>query len=191
MKTPSKKLLIGIGDIVVVVIGFILLTTVGKPLFSKTITAEKLDDFKSVCYNDKIGNAAAYTSHDKAVIAVFYEQPYSKDNPWNNYSGSSSDTFYAKYGEHTKANVVACFDYKSSGNKQVATCSGDIKLMSARYIPTFYEAKTGKKIAEGKEIVVDDSICPSVMVYDKLSKKTAKALDTDTMHEAIAEFVGK
>ena len=189
MKKPNKKIVIIVSVIAVVIVGFVLLTTVGKPLFSKSITAEKLDDFKNVCYNNKIINAAAYTSRDKAVVTAFYEQPHSKGNPWNTYSGRA-DSFYANFGEQAKVSVVACFEYQAFGNKQVAMCD-DIKLMSARYIPVFYEAKTGKKLAEGKEIVNDSPTCPRVVVYDKLSRETAKTPDTESMHKAIAEFVGK
>ncbi len=189
MKKPSKKAIIIISIIVLVIVGFVLLTTVGKPLLSKSITAEKVDDFRNVCYNNKIVNAADYTTANKAIVAGFYEKPHSNDNPWSNVV-SNGDEYYAKFGEQTKVSVVACFEYQASGNKQVATCS-DLKLMSARYTTTFYEAKTGEKIAEGEEIVNDDPTCPSVVVYDKFSKETAKAPDTTAMQEAIAKFVGK
>lgn len=93
MRTIKKKPLIIIAVVAAVILIFVLLTTVGKPLLSKSITAERLDDFKNVCYNDKIVN--------------------------------------------------------------------------------------------------DDPTCPSYVVYDKISKETAKAPDRTEMIEAIEAFVGK
>lgn len=188
MNANKKKPLI-IGAIVLgVIVIFVLLTTVGKPLFSKSITAEKLDDFRNVCYGNKIANAADYTDPKSAVITSFYERPHSDDNPWKNFSGVGAPNV-AEYSEFTKANVVACFEYQPFAGKELARCEDDIKLMSATYKTIFYEAKTGKKISEGKEIVNDDSTCPSTFVYDKTSRQTAKQPTTDSMIKAITDFV--
>ena len=189
MRTIKKKPLIIIAVVAAVILIFVLLTTVGRPLFSKSITAKKLDDLKNVCYNNKIVNAAAYTSPKEAVVAAFYEQAYSDENPWNNVSGTT-DAYFAPYADYTKTTVVACFEHQPFEAKQIATCD-DIKLMSATYKTIFYEAKTGKKISEGKTIINDDPTCPSYVVYDTLSKETAKAPDHTEMIEAIEAFVGK
>lgn len=188
MKKISKKQLIIIVIVGLVALGFILLTTIGKPLFSKSITAEKIDDLKNVCYGNKITNAAAYTSAKSAVIAAFYEQPHSKSNPWTQLTGDASP-YYVNFGEQAKVSVVACFEYQPFGNKQIATCD-DIKLMSAHYKTIFYEAKTGKKISEGKELTNDDKTCPSYVVYDKTSRETAKAPNVNDMKAEISTFVG-
>ncbi|MGB4957557.1 MAG: hypothetical protein WBO49_03850 [Candidatus Saccharimonas sp.] len=189
MKKLPKKYIV-IGSIVAgIILVFVLLTTVGKPLFSKNITATKLADFRSVCYGDKIVNASAYTSNQSAVIAAFYEKPYGNDNPWTAVSGSTDD-HYAQYSEFTKANVVACFEYQPFAGKQVATCD-DLKLKSAYYKTFFYEAKTGKKLAEGKEIVNDSATCPRYAVYDKLTKETAGVPGTAEMTTAIKTFVAQ
>lgn len=188
MKPGTKKRWIVIGAIATIVVISVLLTTVGKPLFSKSITAEKLDDFKHVCYGDKIANAADYTDRKSAVITSFYERPHADKNPWTNFSGVGAPNM-AEYSEFTKANVVACFEYQPFAGKELARCDDDIKLKSAIYKTIFYEAKTGKKIAEGKDVVNDSSNCPSVFVYDKTSRETAKEPTSDTMIKAITEFV--
>lgn len=186
-KLKKKPLILGAVVLGVIVI-FVLLTTVGKPLFSKSITAEKLDDFRNVCYGDKIVNASDYSNKQSAVIVGFYERPYSDKNPWTNYGGAGAPNM-AKFGEVTKANVVACFEHQPFAAKELARCEDSIKLMSATYKTTFYEAKTGKKIAEGKDIVTDDSTCPAVFVYGKNSRETARDPVADDMKTAITDFV--
>lgn len=57
-KLPRRYIVIG-SIVAGIILVFVLLTTVGKPLFSKNITATKLADFRSVCYGDKIVNASA------------------------------------------------------------------------------------------------------------------------------------
>ena len=189
MKKRQKKYLIIGGIIAAIVVVFVSLTTVGKPLFSKTVTAEKMADFRSVCYGDKIANAAAYTSPASAVVAAFYEKPYSKDNPWTVVSGSAEDHI-AQYDSFREASVVACFEHQPFAGKQIATCD-DLKLKSAYYKTIFYEAKTGKKLAEGKEIVNDSATCPRYAVYDKLTKETAGVPGTAEMTTAIKTFVAQ
>ena len=187
MKAIKKKPLIIITVVAAVVLIFVLLTTVGRPLFSKSVTAEKLDDLKNVCYNGKITNAAAYSSPKTAVIAGFYENPVGDDNPWTIITGDKSP-YYAEFGKQENVSVVACFEHQPSAGKQVAMCD-DIKLMSAHYKTIFYNAKTGDKISEGKEIVNDEPTCPGYVVYDKISRETAKAPGTAEMKAAIKAFV--
>lgn len=188
MNARKKKLLI-IGSVVLgIIVVFVLLTTVGKPLFSKSITAEKLDDFRNVCYGNKIINASDYSSKESALIAAFYERPFGNGNPWTNFSGAGAPNM-TKFGEVTKTNVVACFEHQPFAGKEIARCEDGIKLLSATYKTTFYEAKTGKKIAEGKEIVTDNSTCPSIFVYGKNSRETARDPATEDMKNAIIDFI--
>lgn len=188
MKALTKKQKIGIGVVAGIVVVFVLLTTVGKPLFSKNITAEKLADFETVCHGNKVSNAAAYSDKKSAVITAFYEKPVSDDNPWTEALVGNAPNM-AKFGEQTKVNVVACFDYQPFAGKVLATCDNGIKLKSATYKTIFYEAKTGKKISEGTDIVNDDSTCPSVYVYGKTSRETARQPDSEPMGKEITNFV--
>lgn len=188
MKALTKKKKIGLGIVAGIVIVFVLLTTVGKPLLSKNITAEKMDDLKNVCYGNKIANAASYSDKKSALIAAFYERPVSDDNPWTTFSGVGAPNM-AAYSDYAKVNVVACFEYQPSAGKVIATCENDIKLKSATYKTIFYEAKTGKKISEGKDIVNDSSNCPSVYVYGKTSRETAKQPESAPMVKEITDFV--
>lgn len=187
-KLPRKYIVIG-SIVAGIVLVFVLLTTVGKPLFSKNITATKLADFRSVCYGDKIVNASAYTSNRSAIVAGFYEKPYSKGNPWTSISGSAEDHI-AQYDAFREASVVACFEHQPFAGKQIATCD-DLKLKSAYYKTIFYEAKTGKKLAEGKEIVNDSTTCPRYAIYDKLTKETANVPGSTEMATAIKTFVAQ
>ena len=187
MKSLTKKQLIIIISIITVVLGFVLITTVGKPLLRSTVTATKLDDFKNVCYNGKITNAAVYTTPKTAVIAGFYETPVSDNNPWSTVTGNKN-AYYATFGEHEKVNVVACFEYQPGAGKEIAKCD-DIKLMSAHYKSIFYNAKTGEKISEGKEIVNDEPTCPRYVSYETISRETAKQPGTEEMDAAIKAFV--
>lgn len=183
----KKKYMVGIiiGSVVVIIA---LLGVLGGTLFPKTTTAEKLDDFGKACHGSKITNAAAYTDAKSAAIAAFYERPHSDKNPWTNFSGGPTANM-AKYGEFAEANVVACFDYQPLAGKELARCEDDIKLMSATYKTIFYEAKTGKKIAEGADIVSSDADCPSIFVYDDISRETAREPGREAMTKAIADFV--
>ncbi len=188
MKTIKKKPLIIIIVMTVVVVIFVLLTTVWKPLFSKNITAEKMDDLKNVCYGNKVTNAASYSDKKTALVAAFYERPVSDKNPWTSFSGVGAPNM-AEYSDYTKVNVVACFDYQPFAGKELARCENDIKLMSATYKTIFYEAKTGKKISEGKDIVNDSSNCPSVFVYGSTSRETAKQPESAPMVKEITDFI--
>ncbi len=184
MKKLSKKStkIIIIVAIIAAVIAFFAIF--GKGLTSKTLAAEKLDDFRNVCYGNKIANAGTYTTPQSAVVAVFYEKPFSDDNPWTNSSVGN-----ASYSDFTKTNVVACFDHDAFAGKELARCEDDIKLMSATYKAHFYNAKTGEKIADGNDIVTNDATCPSTFVYSKLGRETARTPSSDTMKSVVEQFI--
>ncbi len=183
MSKLSKKSITVIIIVAVIAAIIAFFAIFGKSLTSKTLTAEKLDDFRNVCYGNKIANAGAYTNPQSAVVAVFYERPFSDDNPW-----TSSSVGNASYSDFAKTNVVACFDHDAFAGKELARCEDDIKLMSATYKAHFYNAKTGEKIADGNDIVTDNATCPSTFVYSKLGRETARTPDSAALQSVVEQF---
>ncbi|MFC7481410.1 hypothetical protein ACFQX7_17130 [Luedemannella flava] len=170
----------------------------GKQNNNNAITAKYSSDFGDVCSGGAILNAADYNASANNNKAYVFSNRPSRPTYWSMGYLDSTTPYYAKSADFTKVSVVGCLKYvdgsETLGQKCDIKASDGKKLtvdyMSARYVLTFYAAKTGQKIGDGGPVSAPANRCPSFMTYDKDTLKSYASPDDGTVDAAFAKLLG-
>ena len=164
---------------------------------NRIITANSYRDFGAVCGGFTVKNAAPFTDRASAVIATFSESPRT-DTSW-----SFEDVGYGKNytntdGDFTKINTVACLHEIRDTKVLARACTYDrngaqvtIKYYSVRYKLSYYEAKTGTRIADAGNVEAPAGECPSFIVYDEQTLTAYATPQIDVIDIAHKKFTGQ
>lgn len=173
-------------------------TKTDKPISTKAATVAKYSsDFDEVCKGGAISNAADYTTNKTAIIYAFHNSVIT-DTSWSSDLIGYGKSYYLKdLDKFSTISVVACAQYVDGSANGGITCdykaadgtSTTIKYQATKYDLTFYEAKTGKKISDGGEIVGTATKCPSSILYDSAKKTGYADPDRDALEAAADTFV--
>jgi len=154
------------------------------------ITANTADDFKAVCKNGSVSNAADYQKPYKVV--TFYESV----------TGWSAVTLLGAGADYSGANlppssinVVACLSRQSATEKKEGTCEYDsggdkdrVSRYSVDYEVELREAKTGKRIKSLGSVRGPSTSCPVVALYNGSNHKMYGYPDKDQLDAKLKEF---
>lgn len=153
-------------------------------------TANTADDFKAVCKNGSVSNAADYQKPYKVV--TFYESV----------TGWSAVTMLGAGEDYSGANlppssinVVACLTRRAGTEKKEGTCDYDsggdkdrVSRYSVDYDVELREAKTGKRIKSLGSVRGPSTRCPVVALYTASSHKMYGDPDKDQLNAMLKEF---
>lgn len=162
---------------------------------SRAITANSHRDFGAVCGGFTVRNSSAYSGKPSALIVTFSQSPRTKDS-WSYEDVGYGKTYTKTEGNFTKINTVACLheildtkvfsktcDYKQDG-ETVA-----VRYYSIRYKLSYYEAKTGERIADGGHVEAPAGDCPSFVAYDEQTLTAYAAPKNEVIDIAHSKFV--
>jgi len=163
----------------------------------RAITAASHRDFGAVCGGFTVKNAAAYTKKPSALVVTFSQSPRTTDS-WSYEDVGYGKTYTKTGGDFTKINTVACLheildtkvfskscDYQQDGEKV------SVRYYSIRYKLSYYEAKTGERIADGGHIEAPAGDCPSFLAYDEQSLAAYAVPENEAIDIAHSEFVSR
>lgn len=162
---------------------------------NRTITAMSHRDFGAVCGGFTVQNAAPYTKKSTALIVTFSQSPRTKDS-WSYEDVGYGKTYTRTNGDFTRINTVACLheildtkvfskvcDYEQDGEHV------SVRYYSIRYKLSYYEAKTGKRIADAGTVEAPAGACPSFIDYDQQSLTAYATPENDAIDIAHSNFI--
>lgn len=163
----------------------------------REITASSHRDFGAVCGGFSFKNAAAYTNKSSALIVTFSQSPRTTDS-WSYEDVGYGKTYTKTGGDFRKINTVACLHEILDSKVFSKTCNyernGDnvaVSYYSIRYKLSYYEARTGARIADGGIIEALAGDCPSFVAYDEQSSTAYAAPANEAMDIAHSKFIAQ
>ena len=163
------------------------------PSTKAAYTAKYSSDFSKVCDGTPIANAADFTTKQAAVIATYSKRP--EASTWSGeYVGYGKSYYLKDIKDFTKISVVSCLKATTGTESPSIPCTGKdtsptINYHSVTYAMTFYEAKTGKKIADGGTVSGPADTCPSFTSYNTSTLNAFATPDDDQTEAALDSFV--
>ncbi|TDK90745.1 hypothetical protein [Mycolicibacterium mucogenicum] len=153
-------------------------------------TATTADDFKAVCKNGSVSNAADYQKPHKVV--TFYESV----TGWSAVTMLGAGADYAGANlPPSSINVVACLSRRAGSEKKEGTCDYDsggdkdrVSRYSVDYDVELREAKTGERIKSLGSVPGPSTRCPVVALYTASSHKMYGDPDKDQLNAMLKEF---
>ena len=164
-----------------------------SPSTKAAYTAKYSSDFSKVCDGTPIANAADFTTKQAAIIATYSKRPES--TIWSGeYVGYGKSYYLKDIKDFTKVSVVSCLKTTTGAESASIPCTGKdtdptINYHSVTYAMTFYEAKTGKKIADGGTVTGPADTCPSFTSYNTSTLNAFATPDDDQTEAALDSFV--
>lgn len=162
---------------------------------NRIVTAESYRDFGAVCGGFTVKNAAAFTNKASAIIATFSQSPRTGGS-WSYEDVGYGKSYTATDGDFTKINTVACLHEIRDTKVLAKTCSYDrngsqiqVKYYSINYKLSYYQAKTGQRIADGGTLEAKADDCPSFVVYDEATLSAYALPPNDRIDVAHTAFV--
>ena len=167
------------------------------PNASRAIVASSHGDFGAVCGGFTVSNAAQFSKRSTSFIATFSQSPRTTDS-WAYEDVGNGKTYTKTNGDLTKINVVACLHEIRDTKLFATTCDYQednrkvtVKYYSIRYKLSYYEARTGKRIADGGVIEATAGECPSFVAYDPQTLTAFATPDNDTLDVAHMSFLSQ
>lgn len=164
---------------------------------NRVITANSHRDFGAVCGGFTVRNSDTYSGKSSALIVTFSQSPRTKDS-WSYEDVGYGKTYTKTEGDFTKINTVACLheildtkvfskmcDYNQAGEKV------SVRYYSIRYKLSYYEAKTGERIADGGHIEAPAGECPGFVAYDEQSLTAYAAPANEAIDIAHSKFISQ
>lgn len=159
----------------------------------RTLSAKSYKDFSAVCSGFKIENAPKFTERSKAVIATFTQSPRAGDT-WL-YEPVGYGKPFVQDNDYLKIDTVACLSELRDGRTLQKTCSYSedgkqvsVKYYSVRYKLAYFEAQTGKRIADGGVIETPTDTCPAFAAYDQQTLSIYASPDAKALETSHADF---
>jgi hypothetical protein len=162
---------------------------------NRVITANSHRDFGAVCGGFTVRNSSTYSGKSTALIVTFSQSPRTKDS-WSYEDVGYGKTYTKTEGDFTKINTVACLHEILDTKVFSKTCNYDqggemvpVRYYSIRYKLSYYEPKTGERIADGGHIEAPAGDCPSFVAYDEQSLTAYAAPDNEAIDIAHSKFI--
>lgn len=162
---------------------------------NRVVTATSHRDFGAVCGGFTVKNAAAYTKKSETIIVTFSQSPR-VDGSWSYEDVGYGKTYTLTDGDFTKISTVACLHEIRNTKVFSKLCSYDedgqqvsVQYFSIHYKLSYYEAKTGKRIADAGVVEAPAGDCPSFVAYDQQSMTAYATPDSDVMDVSHSNFV--
>lgn len=162
---------------------------------NRVITATSHRDFGAVCGGFTVRNAAPYTKKSEAIIVTFSQSPRINGS-WSYEDVGYGKTYTLTDGDFTKISTVACLHEIRNTKVFSKLCSYNedgqevsVQYFSIRYKLSYYEAKTGERIADVGTVEAPAGDCPSFVAYDQQSMTAYATPESDVIDVAHSNFV--
>lgn len=170
-------------------------TSGSLPSANRKVVATSHRDFGAVCGGFTISNAAQFEKRSTAKIVTFSQSPRTTDS-WAYEDVGNGKTYTKTNGDLTKLNTVACLHEIRDTKVFAKTCQYQqddalvsVRYYSIRYKLSYYEPRTGFRIADGGIIEAPAGECPSFVAYDPQTLTAYAVPDNDTLDVAHMNFI--